>query len=177
MLKNTPLPLLPSTDDAKQSLTIRLLPPLQFSQKSLKNSRRHIQSSTSLPSQLPKYTLIKHHHFGSNCGAATIHRQSQTIPHHQATASTSVLVEIAQEVAKTHPIKHDPSLTPPKIHIDQTSPFRKRLQRCCHPPTSSNDPSPSGYCLHFNSCRNRSRTHNDTSNQARAFPLTSQNID
>ena len=51
---------------------------------------------------------------------------------------------------KTHPIKREPSLTPPKIHIDQTLPFRKRLRRCCHPLTTSNNPSPSGYCLHFN---------------------------
>ena len=31
-------------------------------------------------------------------------------------------------IAKTHPIKLKPSHTPPKIHIDQTSPFRKLLQ-------------------------------------------------
>jgi len=89
--------LLPSTDNTKQSLTIRLLPPLQFSQKLLEKLSRHIQSSVSLPSHLSKYTLIKHRHFGSNCGAAAIHRQRQTIPHHQAIASTSILVKITQE--------------------------------------------------------------------------------
>jgi len=51
---------LPSTDNAKQSLTIRLLLPLQFLQKLLENS------------------------------------QKQTIPHHQAIASTSILAKITQ---------------------------------------------------------------------------------
>jgi hypothetical protein len=54
-----------------------------------------------------------------------IHQQRQTIPHHQATAFTSILVEIARELANTHPIKREPSLTPPKIQIDQTLPFWK----------------------------------------------------
>ena len=49
------------------------------------------------------------------------------------------------------------------------------MQRCRHPPTTSNDPSPSGYCLHFNSRGNCSRICEYTSNQARAFPHTSQN--
>jgi hypothetical protein len=48
---------------------------------------------------------------------------------------------------------------------------------CCHPPTMPNDPSPSGYCLHFNSRGNCSRTCEDTSYQAQAFPQTSQNTD
>jgi hypothetical protein len=51
----------------------------------LKDSRRHIQSNTILPSHTPKYASIKHRHFGSDCGAAAIHPQRQTIPHHQAT--------------------------------------------------------------------------------------------
>jgi hypothetical protein len=80
------------------------LPPLQFSWKLLKNLWRNIQSSMSLPLHLLKYTSIKHCHFGSNCGAATIHPQRQTMSH-----------------------------------------------------------------------RNRSRTWEDTSNQARAFTHTSQN--
>ena len=45
------------------------------------------------------------------------------------------------------------------------------------PPPSTdniNDSSPPGYCLHFNSSRNCSRTHQDTSNQARALPHTTQ---
>jgi len=106
---------------------------------------------------------------------AAIHRRRKTIPHHQAIASTSSLAEITQELAKTHPIKHEPSLIAPKIHIDQTSPFRKQLHRRYHPPTKSNDPSPSGYCLYFSSLGNRSRTCEDTSNQTRSFPHTSQN--
>ena len=85
--------------------------------------------------------------------AAAIHQQCQTIPHHQAIASTSILAEIARELAKTHPIKHKPSLTPPKLHTDQTSPLCKELRHHCHPPTTPSDPSPSGYCLHFNSHR------------------------
>ena len=75
----------PSTHNIKRSLTIRLLPPLQFLRKLLENLRIHIQSSASLPSHLPKYTLIKHCHFGSDCGAAVIHRLRKMIPHHQAT--------------------------------------------------------------------------------------------
>jgi hypothetical protein len=39
--------------------------------------------------------LIKHSLFGSNHGTASIHRQHQTIPHHQAIASTSTLAEFA----------------------------------------------------------------------------------
>jgi len=115
---------LPSTKNTKQFLTIRLLPPHQFLQKSLENSHRHIQSSASLPSHLLKYTSIKHHHhhFGCDYGAAAIHRQRQTIPYHQAIASTSILAKIARELTQTHPIKRKPSLTPPKTHINQTSP-------------------------------------------------------
>jgi hypothetical protein len=45
--------LLPSTDNAKQLLTIRLLPLHQSLRKSLENLRRYIQSSTILPSHLP----------------------------------------------------------------------------------------------------------------------------
>jgi len=164
---------LPSTNNAKQFLTIRLLPPHQFLRKLLENLRRHIQSSASLPSHLLKYTSIKHCHFECDCSATAIHRQCQTIPHHQAIASTSILVEIARELVKIHPIKRKPSLTPPKVHINQTSPFRMLLWHFCHPPTTSNNSSPSGYCLHINSCGNRSRTCEDTSNQARAFPHTS----
>jgi len=81
------------THKNKQSLTIRLLLPLQFLQKSLNNFLRHIQSSASLPSHLPKCTWIKHHHFGSDCGASATHRQCQTIFYHQAIASTSILAE------------------------------------------------------------------------------------
>ena len=150
---------LPFTDNAKHSFTIRLLPPLQFLQKLLENSWRYIQSSANLPSHLPKYTWIKHCHFRSDCGISAIHRQCQTNPHHQAIASTLILMEITRELMKLNPIKRKPSLTPPKIHINQTSPFWKQLRRRCHPPTMPNNPSPSGYCLHFNSCRNCSRTH------------------
>ena len=44
---------LPSTNNTKQFLTIRLLPLHQFLRKSFENLRRYIQSSTSLPSHLP----------------------------------------------------------------------------------------------------------------------------
>ena len=40
----------------------------------------------------------------------------------------------------SHPIKLEPSPTPPKIHIDQTSPFWKRSRRRRHPPTMPNFP-------------------------------------
>jgi hypothetical protein len=123
------------------------MPSLQFSQKSLENLWRYIQSRASLPAHLLKYISIKHHHFGSNWGTVAIHQQRQTIPHHQAIAITSILAEIAQELVKTHPIKHEPSLTPPKIHINQTSPFRKRLRRRCHPPTTPHDSPPIGFAF------------------------------
>ncbi len=114
-----------STDNANQSLTIRLLPPLQFSRKSLQNSLRRIQSSASLPSYLQIYKSIKHRHFRSDYSASAIHRQCQTIPHHQAIAFTLIFADITRELAQTPPIKHEPSITPPKIHINQTVPFRK----------------------------------------------------
>jgi hypothetical protein len=113
-----------------------------------------------------QFILIKHSHFGSNHGTAAIHQQHQMIPHHQAIASTSILAEIGRELTKIHPIKLEPSPTPPTIHLSHTSPVRKQLQRLHHPPTTPNDPSPPGYCPHFNSRRNRSRTRKDTSNQA-----------
>ena len=180
----------------------------------LKNLRRHIQSSTSLPSHLLRYTSINHCHFECNCSATAIHWQCQTIPHHQAVASTSILAEIARELAQTHPIKCEPSLyllkytsikychfecycgaaaihpqyqtiphhqaitstsilakiareltqthpikcepslTPPKVHINQTFHFQMWLLHHCHPPTMPNNSPSSGYCLHINSHKN-----------------------
>ncbi len=64
--------------------------------------------------------------------------------------------------------------TPPKLHTDQTSPLCKQLRHHCHPLTMTINPSPSGYCFHFNYRKNHSRTHLDTSNQVQAFPLTSK---
>jgi hypothetical protein len=119
--------------------------------------------------------LIKHSLFGSNHGTASIHRQHQTIPHHQAIASTSTLAEFARKLTKIHPIKLEPSPTPPKIHLDHTSPIRKQLGRLHHPPTTLNNPSPPGYCPHFNSRGNCLRTYKDTPNQARPLPHTPQN--
>jgi hypothetical protein len=108
----------PSTNNTERSLTTRLLPSLQFLRKSLENSQRHIQSSSSPPQHLPKYTSIKHQNFGINYGNAAIHRQRQTIPHHQAIANTPIIKRIACELAKIHPIKREPSPTPPKKHLD-----------------------------------------------------------
>ena len=119
-----------------------------------------------------RYTLIKHCNFRSNCSAASIHRQCQTIPQHQAIASTSILAEITRELAQTHPIKRKASLTPPKVHINQTSPFQMQLWHRCNSPTTPNNSSPSGYCLHINSCKNHLITCKDKTNQARAFPHT-----
>jgi hypothetical protein len=62
-----------------------------------------------------QFTSVTHLRFGSDYGASTIHRQHQTIPHHQAIASTSILAEIARELTKIHPIKLEPSPTPPKF--------------------------------------------------------------
>jgi hypothetical protein len=120
------------------------------------------------------FTLVIHPRFGSDNGASTIHQQHETIPHHQAIAFTSILAEIAQELTKIHPIKLEPSPTPPTFYVSHTSPVRKRLRRLHHPPTIPNDSSPPGYCPHFNSCGNCLRTHQDTSNQARALPHTTQ---
>jgi hypothetical protein len=52
------------------------------------------------------------------------------ISHYQAIAPISIFAEIACELAKTHPIKLEPSHTPPKpkAHINQTSTFWKTLQ-------------------------------------------------
>ena len=158
------------------------------------------------------------------------------IPHHQVIAPISILAEIAGQLAKTHPIKLEPSHTPPQIHINQTSTFQKRLRRRRHPLSTPNNPSPSGYCQHSNYqdnclrtlqrcthssvslpphlpkstsiehcrfgsnhcaaaatqryttvlhnqaidstpifCGNCSRSHEDSANQARALPHTSQN--
>ena len=141
-------------------------------------SRTHQDTSYQArapPPHHPKFTSIIHHWFGSDYGTSTIHRQHQTIPHHQVIVPTSILVEIARELTKTHPIKLEPSPTPPKIHIDQTSKFRKRLRRLCHPPTTPNDPPSSSFCQHSNYQENCLRTCKDTPTQARAFPHTSQN--
>ena len=119
-----------------------------------------------------QFILIKHSHFESNHGTTAIHQQHQTIPHHQAIASTSILVDIAQEFTKIHPIKLKPSHTPPKIHLGHTLPVWKQLQCLHHPPTTSIDTSPPNYCPHFNSCGNCLRTRKDTSNQTRALPHT-----
>ena len=144
-----------------------------FLQKLIKNSPRCIQSSSSPTPHHPKFTSVIHRRFGSDNSTSTIHQQ--IIPHHQAIAPISIPVEIARELAKTHPIKLEPSHTPPKIHIDQTSTFRKQSRRRRHSPSTPNNPSPSGYYQHSNYHENCLRTCEDTLNQARAFPRTSQN--
>jgi len=122
-----------------------------------------------------QFISITHCRFGSNHGAAAATQQYTTVPHNQAIESTPIFVKIACKVTKIHPIKRKPSPTPPKIHLDHTLPFWKQSRRRSHPPTTPNDPSPSGYCQHSNSCGNSLRTCKDTPNQARAFPHTSQN--
>ena len=175
----------------------------------------HIQSSSSPPPLLPKYTSIKHHHFGRDHGAAAIHRQCQTflvirllsilqltrktqssthLPkftlikhrrsginhgavaatwqcttalHNQATDSIPICVEIAREVTKIHPIKREPTPTPPKIkiHLDHTLPFWKQSR--CHRTTR--------LCQHSNLCGNCMRTSDDTSNLVGGPTYTFQN--
>ena len=93
-----------------------------------------------------QFTSVTHLRFGSDYGASTIHQQHQTIPYHQAIASTSIHAEIARELTKIHPIKLEPSPTPPTIHLGHTSTVRKRLRRLHHPLTIPNDPSPPVYC-------------------------------
>ena len=75
---------------------------------------KNTQSSSSPPPHHPKLTSITHCHFGNNHGAAAIHQQHQMIPHHQAIASTPILTEIAQKLAKIHPIKCEALPTPSK---------------------------------------------------------------
>ena len=55
------------------------------------------------------------------------------------------------------------------VHLDKTKLFRKQPQYLCHPPTPTtpNNSSLAGYCLHFSSA-----VLQDTSNQARALPHT-----
>ncbi len=133
------------------------------------------RASSSPSPHHPEFTSVIHRWFGSDYSASTIHQHHQLIPHHQAIAPISIPVEIARELAKTHPIKLKPSNTPPKIHIDQTSTFRKQSRRRRHPPSMPNNPSPSGYYQHSNYQENCLRTCEDTPNQAQAFPHTSQN--
>ena len=145
---------LPSIHNTKQFLTIRLLPPHQFLRKLLENSRRHIQSSASLPSHLLRYTSIKHFIFKCDCCTTAIHQQCQTIPHHQAIASTSILTKMHENLRRYIQSSTSlPSHIHPKLHINQTLPFRMQLQCCCHPSTMPNNSLPSGYCLHMNSCK------------------------
>ena len=121
---------------------------------------RYIQSSTSLPPHLPKFIPIKHCHFRSNHSTAAIYQQRQMIPYHQAAATTPILGVIDLELVKIHLIRCEPSPTPPKIHLEQSSPFWKQPRCLRHPLTTPNDPSPPGYCHHSNSnsCGNCLRT-------------------
>ena len=84
-------------------------------------------------------------------------------------------MEIALEVMKIHPIKREPSPTPPKVHPDHTLPFWKQSQHRRHPPTTPNASSPPDYCQHSNSCGNCLRTCEDTSNLVRGPTYTFQN--
>ena len=63
--------------------------------KLFENLQRHNQSSARFPPHLPKFTLIEHHHFGSNRGAAASANNAQTVFHYQDIASTPILEEIA----------------------------------------------------------------------------------
>jgi hypothetical protein len=83
-------------------------------------------------------------------------------------------VKIAWEVTKIHPIKHEPSPTPPKIHLNHTLLFQKQSWCRLHPQTTPNDPLPSGYCQHSNSCGNCLKTCKDTPNQVRGPTYTFQ---
>jgi hypothetical protein len=118
---------------------------------------------------------IEHHRLVSNHDAAAFNRQYTMVPHHQVIASTPILLEIALELTKKHPIKGEPSPTPPKILLDQTLPFWMQSGSHHHPPTTPIDPSPPGFCLYSNSCGNHLTTREDTLNQKRDFSHTSHN--
>ena len=117
---------------------------------------------------LPKYTSIKHQRFGRDYGAAAIHRQRQTILHHQAIAQHSNYQENclrtwedtpnqARTFLHTSHNSHSPQLNiavwkqsrtlsrHPMIHNGPSQPGKQ--SRCSHhPPTTPNDPSPPVYC-------------------------------
>jgi hypothetical protein len=116
-----------------------------------------MEKMAQLMQTISQFILITHHRFGSNYCTAAATQQHKTVLHNQAIASTPIFVEIACEVTKIHPIKRKPSPTPPNIHLDHTLPFWKQSRRLCHPRTTPNDPSPSGYCQHSNSCGNTLR--------------------
>jgi hypothetical protein len=115
---------------------------------------------------LPKFTLIEHCPFGSNCGAAAIHQQHEIVFHYQAIVSTPILKEIAQKLAKILPIKREPFHTPLKIDLDQTSLFWKQPRHRSRNPMIHNGPSQPSYGLYSNFCGNYSRSHEDKPNQA-----------
>ena len=62
-----------------------------------------------------------------------------------------------------------------QINLGHASQVWKQLRHLHHPPTTPNDPSPPGYCPHFNFHGKCFRTRKDTSNQAQALPHISQN--
>ena len=97
---------------------------------------------------------IEHHHLARNHDAAAFNQQYTMVPHHQAIASTPILVEIARELTKKHPIKGEPPPTPPEIHLNQTLPFQKQSGSRHYPPTTPIDPSLPCFCLQSNSCEN-----------------------
>ena len=141
----------PSTGNTEQSFTIRLLPIHQLSRKLCENLQRYTRSSASFPPHLPKFTSIKHSRFGCNHGSAATTQRYLMAPHNQSIDSTPIFVKIALEVMKIHPIKHEPSPTPPNIHLDYTLPFWKQSRCRHHPPTTLNYPSPPDHCHHSNS--------------------------
>ncbi len=115
-----------------------------------------------------QFILIKHSHFNSNHGTGgkrfltirllpPLHSRRNCSRAHQDTSN--------QAWALPHTTQNSPQ---------STSQVRKQLRRLHHPLTTPNNPSPPGYCPHFNFCGNRSRTCKDTSNQAQALHHTSQ---
>ena len=145
--------------------------------RSLQNGENGPTRSNHLPVHLDKTKLFrKQPQYLCHPPTPTTPNNSSLAGYHCLHFSSAVLVEIARELTKIHPIKLEPSPTPPTIHLGHTSTVRKRLRRLHHPLTIPNDPSPPSYCPHFNVCGNCSRTRKDTSNQARALPHTSPKI-
>ena len=137
----------------------------------LEDSRRHIQSNTILPSHTPKYASIKHRHFGSNCGAAAIHPQRQTIPRHQATVPPLQLLHLRTREDTSNQTRYFLH-TPQNMHQSNIA----ILEVIAALPPSTHNVKRSLtirlLCLHFCSHGNCSRTRKDTFNQAQAFPHT-----
>ena len=98
------------------------------------------------------------------------------IPHHQAIAPISMFAEIARELAKTHPIKLEPSHTPlPKYTSIKHQRFGRDYGAAAIHRQRQTILHHQAIAQHSNYQENCLRTWEDTPNQARTFLHTSHN--